>query len=70
MKDIKTYAVTPLNEECGLIEWVDNLRTLRDIIIKHLRERSITPNVWFYYLQIYLRLFSSIETDKFMMSVY
>lgn len=44
-KDIKTYAVTPLNEECGLIEWVDNLRTLRDIIVKLLRERGISPNV-------------------------
>lgn len=44
-KDIKTYAVTPLNEECGLIEWVDNLRTLRDIVIKLLRERGIAPNV-------------------------
>ncbi|OKO99085.1 Protein kinase rad3 [Penicillium subrubescens] len=41
---IKTYAVTPLNEECGIIEWVDNLRTLRDIIVKHLRERRIAPN--------------------------
>ncbi|KAJ1705311.1 phosphatidylinositol 3- and 4-kinase [Aspergillus flavus] len=41
---IKTYAVTPLNEECGLIEWVDNLRTLRDIVIKLLRERGIAPN--------------------------
>ncbi|KAI2995129.1 hypothetical protein CBS147346_10119 [Aspergillus niger] len=41
---IKTYAVTPLNEECGLIEWVDNLRALRDIIIKLLRERGIAPN--------------------------
>ncbi|KAJ5108762.1 hypothetical protein N7456_005437 [Penicillium angulare] len=41
---IKTYAVTPLNEECGLIEWVDNLRTLRDIIIKLLRERGVAPN--------------------------
>ncbi|KAJ6084451.1 hypothetical protein N7486_011251 [Penicillium sp. IBT 16267x] len=41
---IKTYAVTPLNEECGLIEWVDNLRTLRDIIVKLLRERGISPN--------------------------
>lgn len=45
--DIKTYAVTPLNEECGLIEWVDNLRTLRDIVIKLLRERGIAPNVSF-----------------------
>jgi serine/threonine-protein kinase ATR len=41
---IKTYAVTPLNEECGLIEWVDNLRTLRDIVMKLLRERGIIPN--------------------------
>ena len=45
LKDIKTYAVTPLNEECGLIEWVDNLRTLRELVIKLLRERGITPNV-------------------------
>jgi serine/threonine-protein kinase ATR len=44
-KDIKTYAVTPLNEECGLIEWVDNLRTLREIVMKLLRERGITLNV-------------------------
>ncbi|KAK2809028.1 hypothetical protein FQN49_008651 [Arthroderma sp. PD_2] len=40
---IKTYAVTPLNEECGLIEWVDNLRTLREIVIKLLKERGIVP---------------------------
>lgn len=43
--DIKTYAVTPLNEECGLIEWIDNLRTLREIVIRLLRERGIAPNV-------------------------
>lgn len=42
--DIKTYSVTPLNEECGLIEWVDNLRTLREIVIKLLRERGVVPN--------------------------
>ncbi|KAL4785846.1 hypothetical protein BJX76DRAFT_366638 [Aspergillus varians] len=41
---IKTYAVTPLNEECGLIEWVDNLRTLRDLVTRSLKERGITPN--------------------------
>jgi serine/threonine-protein kinase ATR len=41
---IKTYAVTPLNEECGLIEWVDNLQTLREIVIKLLRERGVSPN--------------------------
>ncbi|PYH47273.1 protein kinase MEC1 [Aspergillus saccharolyticus JOP 1030-1] len=41
---IKTYAVTPLNEECGLIEWVDNLRTLRELVLKLLKERGISPN--------------------------
>ncbi len=30
---IKTYAVTPLNEECGIIQWVDGLTTLRDILV-------------------------------------
>jgi serine/threonine-protein kinase ATR len=47
MEDIKTYAVTPLNEECGLIEWVDNLRTLRELVTKSLKERGVTPNVRF-----------------------
>ncbi|KAL2866806.1 protein kinase MEC1 [Aspergillus lucknowensis] len=41
---IKTYAVTPLNEECGLIEWVDNLRTLRELVTEPLKERGISPN--------------------------
>ncbi|KAJ0422527.1 hypothetical protein BJY00DRAFT_69114 [Aspergillus carlsbadensis] len=41
---IKTYAVTPLNEECGLIEWVDNLRTLRELVTKSLKERGVSPN--------------------------
>ena len=41
---IKTYAVTPLNEECGLIEWVDNLKTLRDIVLKIYKQRNIPIN--------------------------
>ncbi|KAI1772713.1 phosphatidyl inositol 3-kinase [Hypoxylon cercidicola] len=41
---IKTYAVTPLNEECGIIEWVDGLKTLRDILLNIYRSRGITPN--------------------------
>jgi serine/threonine-protein kinase ATR len=41
---IRTYAVMPLNEECGLIEWVDNLKTFRDIILKLYKERNIAPN--------------------------
>ncbi|KAH0566290.1 hypothetical protein GP486_000316 [Trichoglossum hirsutum] len=41
---IKTYAVTPLNEECGLIEWVDNLKPLRDILLKLYKSRGISPN--------------------------
>ncbi|KAI9796181.1 MAG: hypothetical protein M1825_000866 [Sarcosagium campestre] len=41
---IKTYAVTPLNEECGLIEWVDNLKTLREILLKLYKAKAIQPN--------------------------
>ncbi|KAI9795604.1 MAG: serine/threonine-protein kinase M1 [Piccolia ochrophora] len=41
---IKTYAVTPLNELCGLIEWVDNLKTLREILLKLYKSKGITPN--------------------------
>ncbi|KAL8800291.1 MAG: hypothetical protein Q9182_005285 [Xanthomendoza sp. 2 TL-2023] len=41
---IKTYAVTPLNEECGLIEWVDNLKTLREILLSTYRQKNIPVN--------------------------
>ncbi|KAK0613105.1 phosphatidyl inositol 3-kinase-like protein [Bombardia bombarda] len=41
---IKTYAVTPLNEECGIIEWVDGLKTLRDILLGLYKTRNISPN--------------------------
>lgn len=42
---IRTYCVTPLNEECGLIEWVNNVRTLRDIILKSYKVKQVTVNV-------------------------
>jgi serine/threonine-protein kinase ATR len=41
---IKTYAVTPLNEECGIIEWVDGLKTLRDILLVLYRSIGVSPN--------------------------
>ncbi|KAI1080546.1 phosphatidyl inositol 3-kinase [Whalleya microplaca] len=41
---IRTYAVTPLNEECGIIEWVDGLKTLRDILLAIYRSRGVVPN--------------------------
>ena len=40
---IKTYAVTPLNEECGIIEWVDGLKTLRDILLSLYKPMGIQP---------------------------
>ncbi|KAF2135717.1 uncharacterized protein K452DRAFT_322886 [Aplosporella prunicola CBS 121167] len=39
--NIKTYAVTPLNEECGAIEWVEGLKPMRDIILKLYREKDV-----------------------------
>ncbi|KAK7740732.1 serine/threonine-protein kinase M1 [Cytospora paraplurivora] len=41
---IRTYAVTPLNEECGILEWVDGLKTLRDILLGIYKTRGIAPN--------------------------
>ncbi|KAK0105320.1 serine/threonine-protein kinase M1 [Cadophora gregata f. sp. sojae] len=41
---IKTYAVTPLNEECGIIEWVDGLKTLRDILLGLYKGIGVAPN--------------------------
>jgi len=41
---VRTYAVTPLNEECGIIEWVDGLKTLRDIIGDLHRARGVQYN--------------------------
>lgn len=41
---IKTYAVTPLNEECGIIEWVNGLKTLRDIVLNLYTAAGVVPN--------------------------
>lgn len=43
--DIRTYCVTPLNEECGLIEWVNNVRPLRDILLKSYKAKRVPVNV-------------------------
>lgn len=32
--DIRTYAVMPLNEECGLLEWVSNTKAMKSILEK------------------------------------
>lgn len=38
---IRTYSVTPLNEECGIIEWVDNVSTLREILLHYYKQKEI-----------------------------
>nr|XP_053640480.1 serine/threonine-protein kinase ATR-like [Cherax quadricarinatus] len=38
---IRTYAVVPLNEECGLIEWIQNLHGLRQILHTLYRDSGI-----------------------------
>lgn len=37
---IRTFAVIPLNEECGLLEWVSNTHGLRNILIKLYQEKG------------------------------
>ncbi|XP_019728158.1 serine/threonine-protein kinase ATR isoform X2 [Hippocampus comes] len=38
---IRTYAVIPLNEECGIIEWVNNTSGLRHILTRLYKERGV-----------------------------
>lgn len=57
---IRTYAVTPLNEECGIIEWVDGLKTLRDILLGIYKTRGIAPN----YGQIANMMKEAVISDK------
>ncbi|GAA5902167.1 hypothetical protein JCM6882_006719 [Rhodosporidiobolus microsporus] len=39
--DIRTYSVVPLNEECGLIEWVPHVVVLRGLLNKAYTARGI-----------------------------
>jgi serine/threonine-protein kinase ATR len=46
---IRTYAVTPLNENSGIIEWIEGLSTIRSILLKLYAERgigSVTSSEW------------------------
>lgn len=38
---IKTYGVTPLNEECGTIEWVEGLKPMRDILLQCYKSKGV-----------------------------
>ena len=57
---IKTYAVTPLNEECGLIEWVDNLKTLREILLHSYKQKNVNIN----YNEMRMMLNEAISTPN------
>lgn len=41
---IKTYAVTPLSEESGTIEWVEGIKPMRDILLNIYARKGIRPN--------------------------
>ena len=39
--NIRTFTVTPLNEECGMLEWVQNTSGLRHILMKLYKEKGL-----------------------------
>jgi serine/threonine-protein kinase ATR len=41
---IKTYAVTPLSEESGILEWVEGIKPIRDILLQLYMRKGIRPN--------------------------
>ena len=46
---IRTYSVVPLNEECGLIEWVRNTIPIRNIFKTLYDRRGLTLHVGYRY---------------------
>ena len=40
--EIKIYAVTPLNDECGIIEWVEHTASFRGILLKAYKKLGIS----------------------------
>lgn len=42
---VRTYSVVPLNERCGLLEWIDNLQPIRAAILTLYREKNLGPVV-------------------------
>lgn len=38
---IRTYGVIPLNEDCGLIEWIPNLMGLRPLLNRIYRDKNM-----------------------------
>ena len=53
---IRTYAVIPLNEDCGIVEWVQNMSPFRSAVEeqyctkfgswKHRKDRLMTQEIW------------------------
>lgn len=43
--DVRTYAVVPLNEDCGIIQWVNNTVAFRHALNKIYEADGITPKV-------------------------
>ncbi|QIW94919.1 hypothetical protein AMS68_000437 [Peltaster fructicola] len=41
---IKTYAVTPLSEESGCLEWVEGIKPIRDILLNLYTRKGTRPN--------------------------
>lgn len=56
---IRTYAVVPLNEECGILEWIEGLKTVRDVLLGIYKTRGIAPN----YAQIQQMMKEAIVTE-------
>lgn len=45
---IRTYSVLPLNEECGLIEWVPSLLGLRPILMHIYKQKGMLFRLCFF----------------------
>ncbi|XP_043244732.1 serine/threonine-protein kinase ATR-like [Amphibalanus amphitrite] len=60
---IRTYTVIPLNDECGLLQWVPNLSGMRQVLLTQYRRRgNVMTNAEL--KQVCPRLEDSLETKR------
>ncbi|CAL8133853.1 unnamed protein product [Orchesella dallaii] len=58
---VRTFSVVPLNEECGLLEWVPNLQGLRPILLSLYKEKNIGN---FREIRSLIHIHDSLEVKK------
>ena len=63
---VRTYAVTCLNEDCGLLEWMENTNTFRNLLVE--TQSLIDPTVYkpLLHTQQFFDWFTRVQKDHYL----